>query len=705
VAAVTLAAFTAAWLLSALDHDSAAAKQIERAQMAARPAAAAWMRLVGDAAGPQVQLVEAAYTLRLGVASDRLAVVARNGAASHTLPLTMLAGRAALPPRTRFTAITAGSQLTVTARAVTGSIIELAIVRGWPAFFTVRFLSSLGREPSLPAQFFVPSGPGPRLPHLGMAFSPSGRTVGQARTASIRLGTRPPAVTAPFAPPPFDLELRTRAGWLGLGLVQVPDATAMALRPNGALTVNYPLSLLASFPDHGAGGRVPPPSGDGTAAARSQTWLRFPAFAVTAARGPLLGVRAYHAALARLGAAPVAAPPGGRPGWWTWPMADTWGQQRATGTAWGARGFTGSWVRGFARAWRRQFGLHHFTIVIDSRWQASFGSATPSPRFGGVAGMRNLIAQLHAAGLRVLLWWPLWVSGSVTARPLGQVDPTAPGFAAAITRTMRLAVGHRPGQLGADGLKLDWGYHVPQRPLGAFARPARGVGAAALLRYMTLLSRAAWAANRSALIDASAVAPQFGGTEDAIRLYDAGTNQAWNRRAAIVSQVDPGILIDGDGWRLRPTQAVAHILSSAVYGIPAVYFATRWANGARIPLGFARALGAAMALTAGRGQGGAHPLRGGGWGYMVAGRLAARTLDGGRAVEVIRRATCPRRWRAILVSMASGWLTIALPEGSPSPVVRGQRGAPARWTASGRWLRLRVRTGVGYTVTLPQRDC
>jgi hypothetical protein len=264
---------------------------------------------------------------------------------------------------------------------------------------------------------------------------------------------------------------------------------------------------------------------------------------------------------------------------------------------------------------------------------------------------------------------------------------------------MGTVTGLKVGQLGADGLKLDWGYKVPQNPRQAFARPALGVGAAALLRYMSLLSRAAWHANPGAMIDASAVAPQFGGTEDAIRLYDASSNAAWNQRAAIVAEVDPGILIDGDGWRLTTTQAAAHIVDSAVYGIPAVYFASDWAGGRAIPRPVARALGAVMRLAGSRGQGQAYPLPGGGWTYVVAGRVVARTLGAGQAVEVIRYGPCRLPWRATVVAAVAGQVRVSAPTSLGDLSVRGPHGTFAASSTRGGAVRMFVQAGVPYTVT------
>ncbi|OYV75062.1 MAG: hypothetical protein B7Z70_11235, partial [Acidithiobacillus ferrivorans] len=269
--------------------------------------------------------------------------------------------------------------------------------------------------------------------------------------------------------------------------------------------------------------------------------------------------------------ATLAAPPGRRPSWWSWPMVDTWGQQLLTGAARNSPKYTAAWVLNFASQWRQQFHVRHFTLVIDAQWQARLGDPTPSSRFGGFSGMKALIARLHSEGIRVMLWWKLWTD----QLPDGKVvryDPTQPGFTTLLSSQVDQMVGPGPSSLGADGLKLDWGFLVPPPSAEQLARPQLGLGAAVLLRYMRILSSAAWRADPTSLIDASAVAPQFGGTEDTLRLYDAHRASTWSYRAEIVSAVDPNSAIDGDGWALLSSQAIPHIVASSVFGIPSIYY-------------------------------------------------------------------------------------------------------------------------------------
>jgi hypothetical protein len=439
----------------------------------------------------------------------------------------------------------------------------------------------------------------------------------------------------PFAPPPFHIQLHTVPGWLGIGLVEVPAATSMRLDAGGGVRVDYPPALVGAGSDLGAG---PPVDG----------MVRFPEFAVSFAPDPLSGLRAYHDALSPRGESAAAAPPGSRPGWWSQPMVDTWGEQMATQSARSSPLYTADWVRQFVAEWRRRFGGGAVTVVIDSRWQARIGDPEPDPlRFGGVAGMRRLIDDLHAQGNRVLFWWPVWARNIVRVPPPTNVfrssapaeqivDPTGPRFEQTTRAAMSTLLGSGPGQLDADGLKLDWCYDIPL----TLADPGLGWGASALYRYMAILHAGAHAVRPDAMVNASAAAPQFAAVADAVRLYDAWSEADWNRRAAVVSAVDPDTLIDGDGYQATAANIVAHAVASTVYGTPAVYFVTRLMDGRPIPPALAEEVGAVVALSPDKGQGRARSLAGGDWEYVTDSAVRARSFAGGTGLVVWRSAGC-----------------------------------------------------------------
>jgi hypothetical protein len=613
---------------------------------------------------------EAQYQLVVSSGDGELTVETPSGRVFTRFPLVALAGRTALPGSVAVVVRRTAAGLMATAATETDKLISRATLITSPSFFTVSFEAALGPDTGLPPRFFYDGEKGLDWTRIRRRLSPDPRGGLLSTTPATRVGRG-----TSFSPPPFDLQLQTGPGWLGLGLVQVPDATELSTDSDGSVEVNYPLATLATFKDRGAGGLV--------GRAGGVPVLGFPSFVFSFASGPWRGLTAYHSALRALGYAPQAAPPGHWPSWWSWPLVDTWGEEVVDGAERTSPLYTAAWVRSYVAAWTARYGQRRITLVIDAQWQARIGEAQASPRFGEVAGLRQLIAELHAGGIHVLLWWPLWILGrncpgltgpaaaGCATRPQHVrldrrhlIDPTAVSFGPALLAQMRTLLGRGPDDLDADGLKIDWGQLTPDPNLVHFARPQLGVGAAALLRYLQMTYTDAQKVHRGALIDSSAVAPQFGGTLDMLRLYDARGEASWQIRARIISAVDPGTLIDGDDWPVRSNQAVAHAVTSTVYGTPASYFLSRWYDGVPISGSEARILGTIMHLAALKGEGDAGALSDGDWGYWVDGQLRARTLAGQTAVAVYGAASCGEPGRVTVVSAVGQWLAVpGLPTG------------------------------------------
>ncbi|HZU17417.1 MAG TPA: hypothetical protein VFD01_12575 [Candidatus Dormibacteraeota bacterium] len=633
--------------------------------------------------GPVLTLRQAAYTL--GVDTEGRALLASpSGVVYTTLPLEVVGqGAGPVPGRVVLRREPGGDRVVVYRVDWAGNPVEEATLVAFPHFFTVTFTASaraLGNAAS--PLFFSTGDRGIDLSTIRAGWSPLERTSDPW-----------PAVTTvgrvPLAPAPLDLELEGEAGWFGLGLVQVPDADTLALDADGSVEVDYPLGLLRRLPDQGAGGMW-------------EGRLRFPSFVISFGRDPLRALAAYRRALVTLGTAPASPVPASTPAWWRQPIVDTWGEQMAEGVERDSPAYTAQWVRRFVTEARQRLGLSSFTVVIDSYWQEAIGDPDPDPvRFGGEDGMRQLIDWLHAQGLRVMLWWPLWdyhlsdvpppADQVERAVPAAAVDPTSPAFPAATAATMARLLGSGPGELDADGLKLDWTYDIPVH----LARPALGWGAAALHRYLEVLHAAAHRVRPDALIESSAAAPQFAGVTDAVRLYDAWRESSWDRRAAVVSVADPGLPIDGDGWAASPLDIVPHTVSSAVYGIPAFYFVSRWADGRPIPDQLLRLLGRVAALAALKGEGTATPLPDGTWRYDAGGTTTVQSLADNQALVLWRREGCGAARCGTLLSARSGELAVPVPvPGRVTAVGPGERLDLGRTEAG--VVQVRLRAGVPY---------
>ena len=623
-------------------------------------------------------LSEQSYRLAVDTTTGTVTVETPSGLVATSFPLAMWAGDelgpASANPRVRI----AGNTVTESRASADGEVAQQAVLTAFPKWFTVRYSLGSDGEQAVTPRFFFDGARGLDVSKVNAGFSPDA-------PGGIGLPTLATAGRRPLAPAPLQVQIHTPNGYLGIGLMQVPNATELRIDATGAVSVNYPLHLLHSIPDTGAGG-----------------WrggmIRFPAFIVTLTPDTMSGLAEYHDAVAAGGAAPAAPPQ--QAAWWHLPIVDTWGAQEAEHIIRGSQGFTAAWVRTFVSQVRQEYGLKRFTLVIDSRWEQELGAPLPDvTRFGGVAGMRSLIDDLHAMGLRVLLWWPMWSTGTPTGAAstgseVAAVDPTAAGFTDTMSATVTEMLGQGPGDLGADGLKLDWAYAIPE----VTTNPALGIGDAALYRYLQVIHTAAHAVRADALVEASSASPQFEQVTDSVRLYDAWSEQAWDARAAIVAAAEPGVLIDGDGWQTTPADAVAHVLSSTVYGVPALYFGGTWASGKPVPDATARLLGSVAALAAEKGAGTVITLPGGGWELVSHGRDVAQTLDGETGVVVWTQQPGGTMLGHV-VSSIGGTVSIPLPkDGSVTVVAPNGRRIPL--TRAGNRVRATLTAHDIYAITL-----
>ncbi|HEY8589228.1 MAG TPA: hypothetical protein VIL55_06735 [Naasia sp.] len=225
------------------------------------------------------------------------------------------------------------------------------------------------------------------------------------------------------------------------------------------------------------------------------------------------------------------------------------------------------------------------TIVIDDRWQAEYGTGTPDLEHW--PDLKGWIAEKHAAGQRVLLWWKAWDPAGLPAdecvldaagRPLA-TDPANPAYLEHLRRIVTEMLS--PDGLDADGFKVDF---TQRAPSGRSLRATEGVwGIAALHRMLDTLHDAAKAAKPDALVITHALHPSFGSVGDMVRLndvlrYDAGGTPApvadqLAVRARIAAASLPGHPVDTDQWPM-PDRAewLAYAQAQHRLGVPALYY-------------------------------------------------------------------------------------------------------------------------------------
>jgi hypothetical protein len=233
-----------------------------------------------------------------------------------------------------------------------------------------------------------------------------------------------------------------------------------------------------------------------------------------------------------------------------------------------------------------QSGLVPGTIVIDDRWQAQYGTATPDLEHW--PDLKGWIADRHARGQKVLLWWKAWDPSGLPAdecvldaggRPLS-ADPANPKYLAHLERIVAELLS--PEGLDADGFKVDF---TQRAPSGRSLRPAPGVwGIAALHTLLRTLRSAAKAVKPDALVVTHAVHPSFGDVGDMVRLNDVLKNDAAGHPVPVADQVTlrneiarralPGHVIDTDQWPM-PNRAewLSYVDVQHRLGVPALYYA------------------------------------------------------------------------------------------------------------------------------------
>ncbi|RKN04524.1 hypothetical protein [Streptomyces radicis] len=310
-------------------------------------------------------------------------------------------------------------------------------------------------------------------------------------------------------------------------------------------------------------------------------------------RDPYAGLRAHRAWLAAHAWAPEAADGARgraeRPAWWFEPMFCGWGAQchRAAETGLPAPELS---TRAEYDAHLAALGAHGLvpgTVVIDDKWQRVYASWHPDP--AKWPDLRGWIAERHATGQRVLLWWRAWATEGAPAahcvrtpdgRPVA-LDPGHPGAAARLAENVARMLS--PDGLDADGLKIDF---TADTPSGAcLTGHGTAWGVALLYDQLAVIHGAAKEAKRDALVVTHTPHPAFAAVTDMIRLNDMlrlDDPEPWapvvpqmRYRAAVAAASCPGTPVDTDDWcapdrdQWRRYAAVKHEL-----GVPALYAAT-----------------------------------------------------------------------------------------------------------------------------------
>lgn len=300
------------------------------------------------------------------------------------------------------------------------------------------------------------------------------------------------------------------------------------------------------------------------------------------------GLRRHRQALVARSAAPPVSTRDA-PAWWSEPMFCGWGAQSYVASTTGSptpHACTQANYDGFLRSLAAE-GITPGTVVIDDKWQQAYGTGIPDA--AKWPDLRRWIADRHAAGQRVLLWWKAWDAEGLAAEacvrsadgtPLG-VDPTSTSGRRLLSDSITRALA--PDGLGADGLKIDF---TARTPSGYSAVAAgRRWGISLLHELLRVTYATAKSVRPDALVITHTPHPGFVDVTDMLRLNDmlrlddphqpVSVVPQMLQRAQIVAAACPEVLVDTDDWcALDRADWRRYLAVKPELGVPALYYAT-----------------------------------------------------------------------------------------------------------------------------------
>jgi hypothetical protein len=386
-----------------------------------------------------------------------------------------------------------------------------------------------------------------------------------------------------FTPPPLYLALSTdevddpespsEGGWLGLGLAAPVEQLTFVQA--SYVPGDRSFHLVLEHEGH------------------TQASRRYDAPAVVltpAAPTPYAGLRAHRDDLAARGAAPPVVQRD-TPAWWSKPMFCGWGAQCHLSSL--GRGPAPSLATqvnydGFLAA-LEEHGLVPGTIVIDDKWQETYGQNDPDR--AKWPDLRAWIDDRHERGQHVLLWWKAWDPEGLPdelciRRPDGvpvAADPTNPRLQALLRDVMHDLVG--PGGLDADGLKIDFTARTPSGH--ALTADGDGWGISLLHQLLSVVYAEVKHSKPGALVITQTPHPSFADVTDMVRLNDmlrlddpgplpvSAVVPQMRYRALVAKASLPDVLIDTDDWCIPDKRTWREYLElKSELGVQSLYYAT-----------------------------------------------------------------------------------------------------------------------------------
>src|SRR5215469_13326805 len=288
------------------------------------------------------------------------------------------------------------------------------------------------------------------------------------------------------------------------------------------------------------------------------------------------------------------------PTWWSRPIYCSWGDQ-----AYAARIREGLLDETHASRYGTEKDVDHWlaianreklpigTVILDLGWMQGYGDFEPNPKH--FSDLRAYIDKLHAKGMHVLLWIPMyeatgalfnvektqsdvaashpeWLVETRDGKRTDWFDYTNPDVRSYLRSRIHYMLASDAGALNADGLKIDFIDRLPDPAVSTFHDPSWGIGEMMSAKLMELIYMSAKQAKPDALIDSSVMNPLFHAWQDVIRLNDDVSNAEdtywWRAGTAAANGVR---LIDGDDWWAMERYFVPLTLAKSAWGIPNIY--------------------------------------------------------------------------------------------------------------------------------------
>ena len=362
-----------------------------------------------------------------------------------------------------------------------------------------------------------------------------------------------------FTPAPLNLSFLTSAGWFSTGLTELADASLFSFRQN-ALFLNYPWNKLSP----------------------ENNLFNFPPLVFTFNENPWESIQDFRKIVFKTNKHLARKEKDQL--WWRQPILSAKGEQiiqNITGTD---SLYNSDWIKDYFNKQKKQFKNINFTFILEDKWSQFYGDPAPNKRF---ENLRKMIDWIHENGSKVILTWKAWkvehnsLAINLRLNDGEHIDATHPNFDSYVDSCCKILLGSGKNQLNADGLQINDLFLVRDPNSAHYSDVSKGIGFKEVFLYLESFYRHAKKYKLDALILSTAIDPHFSTIQDMVRINDDWDNKLRReKRARIITQALPNMLICGDAAAMYNKIAPYHYAISSIYGIPAIHYLNDFQDGA-----------------------------------------------------------------------------------------------------------------------------